>query len=83
MPGIPVDGHICVCTYCIHKPHGMCLYVYVVCVYVCDMCVCVCCDSGMNVCMCENKLVVVQQESKDLKCKFLVSVSHNHLISLF
>ncbi len=48
------------------------------CVYMCV----VCCDSGVNMCLCEDKLVVVQQESKDLRCKFLVSVSHNHLISL-
>ncbi len=60
------------------------MYVHIVytyhmgCVYMCV----VCCDSGVNMCLCEDKLVVVQQESKDLRCKFLVSVSHNHLISL-
>ncbi len=54
------------------------LYTCVMCV-----CVCVCCDSGIWVCLCEDKLVVVQQKSKDLRCQFLVSVSHNHLILLF
>ncbi len=50
--------YLCMYILYTHITWGVSICVW--CMYMCMVCVCVCCDSCVNMCLCGDKLVVVQ-----------------------